>query len=131
MFARRPTVDGLDFRRTPDALDVSSMDEVPSSSWFYRPAGGPLGAVTSVVNGPPVAPYLVLRRFPESRRSGLVIIDARGLRYELGRYSKDRPFMRTTAAVVGSHLMRAMGYRTAEVSIIALAESELRLEVID
>ena len=130
-FSRRPTIDGLDLRRTPDALDVNAIDEVPTSSWFVHPAGGPLGAIRNVVNGPPEPPYLVLRRRPESGRSGLVIIDARGLRYELGRDPPDRPFLRTTAAVVASHLMRAMGYRTPEVSILALAESELRLEVID
>jgi hypothetical protein len=87
--------------------------------------------VVNVVNGPPKAPFLVLGRRPESGRSGIVVIDARGLRYELGRDSPDRPFIRTTAAVIASHLMRAMGYRTPEVSIISLAESDLRLEIVD
>lgn len=130
-FARRPVVDGMDLGRTPDARDVNALDEVPTSSWFVHPAGGPLGAVTNVVNGPPVPPLLVLRRHPESGRSGLVVIDARGLRFELGRDPADRPWLRTTAAVVGAHLMRAIGYRTPEVSILALSEADLRLEVVD
>lgn len=129
-FGRRPAVEGMIFQRTPDALDVNALDEVPTSSWFVHPAGGPLGAVTNVVNGPPVAPLLVLSRMPESGRNGLVVIDARGLRYELGRDPVDRPWLRTTAAIVASHLMRALGYRTPEVSAVSLVEADLRVEAV-
>ena len=128
VFGRRPPVEAMDLSRTPDALDVGAFDDVPTSSWFVLPAGGPLGAVTNVVNGPPEPPLLVLRRRPESGCSGLVVIDARGLRYELGADPVDRPFQRTTAAVVASHLVRAIGYRAPEVSIMALSEGDLRVE---
>jgi hypothetical protein len=130
-FGRRPIVDALDRDRAPDALDVNALDEAPPSSWLSLPAGGPLGAVREVVNGPPQAPFLVLSRRPESGRSGIVVIDARGLRYELGRDPVDKKGVRTAAAAIATRLLRALGYRTPEVSIMALDPKDLRLESID
>jgi hypothetical protein len=128
---RRTIVEGLDPRRTPRALDVNAFDDVPRSSWFTEPAGGALGAVTNQESGPPEAPLRVMPRHPESGRSGLVVLDARGIRYEIGRDPKDRPVMRTAAAAIASNLVRAVGYRVPEVDVVAIRESELVVASVD
>ncbi len=121
----RSFVAALDPRRVPRAGDVNALDEVPRSSWFGEPAGGPLGAVTGSLSGPPVPPLTLLARLPESGRNGVVVIDSRGLRYELGRDTADRAFLRTSAAVVGARLVRELGYRRPEVCIVVLRAADL------
>ncbi|MBW2528717.1 MAG: hypothetical protein JRI23_31370 [Deltaproteobacteria bacterium] len=116
VYVRRALVKGLDPNRIPEARDVNSLDEVPRSSWYRGVAdtGQPLAGYRR--DGPPVAPF----RWPSIRTEtalpdAMVIIDARGLRYELEGDLQDRPEMRTAAAAIASRLLWSLGYWTPEV----------------
>ncbi len=120
-FVRRPALDVLAPGRIPRAGDVSSLDEVPTSSWFR----GDVPAADA--DGPPVPPLRVLgaERTPCGDTVGLPVLDARGKRYELRRDSADRPRMRTAAAAIGSRLARAVGYRTPAVHLLDVSPDDL------
>lgn len=117
VYVRRAIVDNLDPRRSPPALDVNSLDEVPESSWFrgVEDANRPL--LGYVRDGPPQPPFTLLDEEatqPDASR----IRDARGLTYELLHDPEDRDGMRTAAAAITSRLVYALGYRTPEVHVI-------------
>ena len=68
---------------------------------------------------PPHAPRALARE--GGRNAASSSSTARGLRYELGRDTADRPFLRTSAARGRERvLVRALGYRALEVSIVGL-----------
>ncbi len=125
VYVRRELVNGLDPRRVPHALDVNAIDEVPRSSWFQRPRDEHAPLRDYRRDGPPRPP---IRFLDDPASSGtpeaVVISDARGLRYELQPDLKDRPKMRTAAAVIASRLLHAIGYRTPEVYILTLNTGE-------
>ncbi len=123
VYVRRELTNGLDPRRIPEALDVSSMDDVPHSSWFR----GSLKTATMfddyAKDGPPRPPFQLLDEEAASETPGAIALrDARGLRYELLHDPEGREGMRTTGAAVASRLVHALGYRTAEVHVITSHE---------
>ena len=109
VYVRRPIVEALDPRRTPDALDVNALDEVPRSNWYWP--GNAVGR--DGPGSPPEPPFRVLSGLPESTGDGLSVVDAKGVRFELRRDPKDRPEMRSAAAVVTSRLLGQMGWFVA------------------
>lgn len=124
VYVRRELTNGLDPRRTPEALDVSSIDEVPSSSW-YRGAPNGNGRLLEGYeqDGPPRPPFELSNDAPASETPGATVItDARGLRYELLHDPEGREGMRTAAAAIASRLVYALGYRTPEVHVITSHE---------
>jgi len=125
VYVRRELVGGLDLRRTPRALDVNSLDEVPHSSWFHPPTDSHHPLSDYDRDGPPRPPFT---RSDEAASSGMedvqVIVDARGLTYELQADVPGHPGMRTGAAAIASRLVHALGYRTAEVHIIRSREGK-------
>jgi hypothetical protein len=113
LYLRRPVVDALDPTRFPRALDANSMDEVPSSSWFWPLSLDSTKFFTEyAVDGPPVPPSSV---------KGKELTDSRGKKYQLGPDPKDAPATTTAAAVIASRLLRAAGYRTPEVWLVSQA----------
>src|SRR5687767_2826679 len=116
---RREVVKSLDPRRAPDALDASSVDEVPRSSW-YRGAPDPRRPLEGYRrDGPPEPPYTLTGEPPASGTSGaLAMVDARGLAYEVLPDVRGRPAMRTGAGAVASRIFHMIGYRTAETYVV-------------
>jgi hypothetical protein len=117
VYVRRELTKGLDPRRSPPALDVSSHDEVPTSSWFeQREAETALDDYLS--DGPPEPPLSVEDEEPSSESEDVeVVVDARGKRYELLREVPERDGMRSGALVIASRLLHALGYRVAEAHV--------------
>jgi hypothetical protein len=118
-YVARELVNGMDPRRYVDALDVNSLDEVPLSSWYQPPINPLRPLVDYRKDGPPRAPFRLTTEEPTSGTPDAeVIIDARGLYYELQPDMKERLGMRTAAAAISSRLLHAIGYRTPEIHII-------------
>lgn len=110
VYLRRPLVDALNAERFPYAKDVNALDEVPRSSWFSPVALEPQAFVREyAAEGPPVPPL----RF-EQREEGWITIDSQGKTYALGGDVDSLPATTTAALVIGSRLVRALGYRTPE-----------------
>lgn len=116
-YLRRPLVNALDPARVPSAGDVSSVDEVPRSSWF----GPSIAEIASDAIDLPSVPFHVLSAPASAREGALRVVDARGRFFELWRDPKDRPEMSTGAAVVASRIVRALGYRAPGVWALDLA----------
>ena len=116
-YVRRPIVLAMDPEVPVEAGDVNALDEVPRSSWFDPPDARP--------DGPPVLPLLPISA-AVSGQPGLAVTDARGLRYELRRDTKERPELVSASAAVSSRLLAAVGYRTAEVHVITVAPGDLK-----
>ncbi len=125
VYVRRELVGGLDPRRSPMALDVNSLDEVAKSSWYCPPRDAHHPVADYSRDGPPRPPFTVS---DEASTSGMddaqVIVDARGLSFELQADVPGHPGMRTGAAAIASRLFHALGYRTAEVHIIRSPEGQ-------
>jgi hypothetical protein len=123
-YLHRPLVEALDPERVPDAKDVNALDEVPRSSWFRPPAAGPASEPSELVtHGAPVPPLTVTEH--DLSDDALPVRDARGVAYLLVRDPPDRPEMATGAAVVASRLLRALGWITAETSLVEVARKDV------
>ncbi len=120
VYLRRVLVDTLDPRRYPEAGDVNSMDEVPRSSWFMPN----IGSVPLTLEGEPVRSFTILPISPSAGDGGIVVADARGIRYELRRDPVDRPEMTTSAEFIASRLVRAFGLLAPEVWILDVAPTD-------
>lgn len=119
VYVRRELVSGLDPRDYPEALDVNSFDEVPTSSWFRNMVDQPHPLVGYGRDGPPQPPWTLTGEPPESGTpEATSIIDKRGLSYELQEDLPQREGMRTGATAIASRLLHALGYRTPEVHIV-------------
>jgi hypothetical protein len=116
-YVRRPIVLAMDPETPTEAGDVNALDEVPRSSWFDPPDARP--------DGPPVLPLTPLGP-AESGQPGLSVTDARGLRYELRRDTKERPELVTASAAVASRLLAALGYRTPEINVITVGRDDIK-----
>ena len=118
VYIRREIVEGLEPRRFPDALDVSSFDDVPTSSWYRQQSDHqPLSDYRR--DGPPRPPFRASDEPPSSGAADAYrIVDARGLSYELQPDLDGRPGMRTAAAAIASRLVHALGYLTPEVYVL-------------
>ena len=116
-YVRRPIVLAMDPETPVEAGDVNALDEVPRSSWFNPPDARP--------DGPPVLPLTPLGT-AESGQPGLAVTDARGLRYELRRDSRERPELVSASAAVASRLLGALGYRTPEVHVVTVAPNDIK-----
>jgi hypothetical protein len=116
---RREVTKNLDPRRPPDALDASSIDEVPPSSW-YRGAPYPKNPLRGYRrDGPPEPPFTMSADAPVSgTRGAMAMVDARGLAYEIVPDVRGRGGMRSSADAIASRLVYMLGYRTAEVYVI-------------
>ncbi|MBI4957515.1 MAG: hypothetical protein HY908_36245 [Myxococcales bacterium] len=115
VYVGRALVRALDPRRTPDAADVGSLDEVVASSWYAPPgrAAEPLAGCTP--DGPPEEPLVPTGRPVASDTPRAVAVrDRRGLDYELLLDAPHHPAVRSAAAVTASRLFCALGYRSAE-----------------
>ena len=132
VYLRRPLFDALSPVDPPDAGDVSSLDEVPASSWYAPPRQLAEILEDHEVSpaGPPVPPLVLLDEPPSSGSAGtrLAVLDGRGVRYELARDTARRPELLTGAAAVASRALRGLGYRTPDVFVLDLAPADIGLD---
>lgn len=132
VYLRRPLFDALSPVDPPDAADVNALDEVPASSWYRPPRqlAEILADPEVPLGGPPEPPFALVDDPPSLGSAGtrIAIVDRRGARYELARDTERRPELITGAAVVGSRLLRGLGYRTPDVFLLDLAPADVGLE---
>ena len=127
-YIRRALISSLDPQRTPEALDVNALDEVPASSWFVPGRHPTLDGYK--IDGPPEPPFHDV----EAPVGGLkniarFIVDARGLTYELVPDEKYRSGLRPAAGAIASRIVYALGYYVAESYPITVGNRERVLAV--
>ncbi|EYF00162.1 hypothetical protein [Chondromyces apiculatus] len=144
LHVRHVLIDGLEFKRKPEAGDINAFDEVPSSSWF-RPKGDlpppdppPVPPLTLLqpdqagTSWPPYTPGSYAGQTGFSRRmtsmEGTVVaaLDANGVRYVLRRDPREHPGLRTSAEATAAHLVRALGYFSPSVTLMDLRAVDFR-----
>lgn len=118
VYLRKPVLDALEARRVPDPGDVNALDEVPASSWFDPHPVDVVGMMRGPASdGAPVPPLVPLEAGTVAGASGIAVVDARGLRYELRVDPRDRAGSRTAAEAIGARLAWAVGYHVPGVVI--------------
>lgn len=113
------------------ALDVNALDEVVESSWWNPPRDPdrPLAGYRQA--GPPEAPMVLEIGPSPSKRPGVVRVkDARGIRYTVIPDPRDRPGLHSSAGVVASRLLFAMGWRVPEAYAIRQENGEPALAMV-
>jgi hypothetical protein len=118
-YVRQGLTDALDPADAELALDVNALDEVVLSSWWDPPedAARPLARYRKA--GPPEAPLALETGPTPSKRPGAVLVkDARGIRYAVIPDPEDRPGLHSSAGVVASRLLHALGWRVPEAHAI-------------
>ncbi|MGZ3420140.1 MAG: hypothetical protein ACXVEE_19860 [Polyangiales bacterium] len=113
IYLRRPLFDVVHPTDFPTGGDVNAMDEVPPSTWF-----DPQSAEAEAT--PPQLPLTAIDDTPVTRADALVVQDARGQRYELLGDPPEQAGLRTGAAVLGGHLLRALGYHVPMAFIVRI-----------
>ena len=130
----RPMDRFLAVRSWGRSVNVNAWDEVPDSSWFVnrnhrRPLsltalrrGGARSAGPSLL-----APWRV--RWAASTRAGLRIAmtDERGANYELSFDAPGHPRLATTAELVSTLLLHALGYHVPVRHLVLFMPNQLRL----
>ncbi len=121
-YVRRPLVDALDASRIQRAQDVNAWDEVPLSSWWQGSIGDANALDTAYAgDGPPVPPLRIVR----STQSFADVEDDNGHSYRLAPDPADKPHTASAAAVIGSRLLFALGYRTPQVWVVPANAGEV------
>jgi len=128
---RRPIQRPMEVIPHRRAKGISSIDEVPDSTWFTN--RGPLtpdqvrtGPVT--VDSPELHfPWTVKSNKYGGATAGFIITDARGIKYQLKLDDPNFPEVMTGADVVSARLMWAVGYNVPEDSIVYFRKQDLRL----
>lgn len=128
---RRPIQRPMEVIPRRRAKGISSIDEVPDSTWFTN--RGPL-TPEQVRTGPLTVESPELH-FPWTVKSnkfggasvGFIVTDARGIKYQLKLDDSQFPEIATGADVVSARLMWALGYNVPEDSIVYFRKEDLHL----
>ena len=114
-----------------DSLGISTLGEVPDSSWFTnRDTSAFSIAVVKKggrVHGAPQPPYTVVAAKTEGVSTGFRIRDARGLLYFVKADPPSNPEMATAADVLGALFLYAAGYNVPENYLLVGRREEFRL----
>lgn len=118
LYLRFALIDGMDPRYAPPAGDVNALDEVVASSWYW-PDGQMDGTSYPGLSrtGAPVFPLRFVAEEPSEALRGAWMLDARGKRFLVRADPSRLKGAPSTAAVVGSRLVRRLGYLTPEVYV--------------
>jgi hypothetical protein len=116
------------------ALGVNSIDEVPDSAWFTnRITARPLSA-DEIRRGPVVdegperfKPWTVHSTKSGGASAGLIVTDARGVKFMLKFDMPDHPELESGAHIVVSRLLWASGYNVPEDQIVTFRTTDLVL----
>src|SRR6202451_3754939 len=114
-----------------DSLGVSTLGEVPDSSWFTNRDTSSL-SIDAIkkggrVHGAPQPPYTVVAAKTEGVSIGFRIRDARGLLYFVKGDPPSNLEMATAADVMGALFCYAAGYNVPENYILVGRTDEFRL----
>ena len=102
------------------AANVSTVDEVPDSSWFTNRAGTPGWSGTDMASGPdtgtgPAAgPWTIIAAKTEGVTPGLTIRDPTGTIYFIKFDPPSNPEMASGAEVISTKFFHAFGYNVPE-----------------
>jgi hypothetical protein len=118
----------------PRAQNISTIDEVPDSSWFTNRilakqvslAEAARGATTG--SGPAPGKWTVIRAKTEGAAPGFTIRDSSGATWFLAFDPKSNPEGSTGAAVVASRIFWTLGYYQAEYYISELRREQLAVD---
>jgi hypothetical protein len=129
-----PLVGALALRRTPRAINVNALDEVPDSSWFTNRLDALVDDPHAFARGPcidepPLAaagPWTVIGGKPNGANPGFMVRHASGKKYlfKLDGVSGERP---SAADVIGSRIYYAAGYNAPCNEIVYLDPATLTL----
>ncbi len=128
---RHRVIHTLEVRRPRRAMGVNSLDEVPDSTWFTNrigltPEQVRTGPVT-VENPELHTPWTIQSTKYGGASSGFIIVDARGIKYQLKFDDKDLPEVQTGAEVVVDRLLWACGYNVPADEVFYIKPSDLVL----
>jgi hypothetical protein len=114
------------------ARGVNAVDDVPDSTWFTNRIGIRELSPDEIARGPeqgegPEAhkPWTIVSNKPAGTQFGLIIRDARGVKYGLSFDVNGWPEMKTGAAIVVNRLVWAFGYNVPDDRIVYLRPEEL------
>ncbi len=128
-YLRQSVSAALDPSLPGKALDVNALDEVVDSSWWSkRDTNNMLDGYRTI--GPPAMPLTTLTDAPVSHRPGARRVrDKNGAFWEVLPDPADRQGLYSTAGVVASRLLFALGYRVPESYPVELAGKRWGLAV--
>jgi hypothetical protein len=115
------------------ALNTNTLGEVPNSSWFTNRIGPHPMTVEQVVRGPnrnegPAAPPWVITGSPPAGITPKFFIrDSRGDTYVIKLDPPHMPELPSTAEMISTKILHALGYNVPENFLIHLQRSDLRL----
>jgi hypothetical protein len=125
-----------------EAQNVNALDEVPDSTWFvnrrrdpaspddqplwthYLPEVVERGAVP---DDGPILPLTVLKEKSDGSSNGLVVMDARGVKYALKFDPPGYPGLTTSVEVVATRLAWAAGWYTPADTLVDFKREDLIL----
>ncbi len=120
--------------RPKEADNVDAFDNVPNSSWFTNRNGRRRASLEEIrrgpnrTEGPAEGGWTVVRGKTQGVTPGFTIKDPRGDRYIIKFDPKDNPEMSTSAEVISSKLFYAMGYNTAENTLVDFNAERLKVD---
>jgi len=114
------------------ARDVNALDEVPCSTWFCaRNHLRPLSPAEVAAGAPTVAPRLplkVVKGKEGGATEGFQVVDAAGRKFMLKFTMPGRIGLNAGSEVIGEQVFHAAGYNVPGVTLLDLAEGDLRLD---
>jgi hypothetical protein len=131
---------GMDY--SVEAKNTNALDEVPDSTWFTNRRRDPNSPndqprwlelpPDAVERGAadgdaPEPPFVVLNEKTEGSSQGLVVTDARGVKYMLKLDPSEYPGLETSIEVVATRLAWAAGWNVPADTLIELPPSDLTL----
>jgi len=132
-FFRRLT-NKMEVRADAHAANVNSLDEVPDSTWFTNRIGVRDMTVDEVRRGPNTddgpdrsGPWEITGTKVGGSSVGLLMKDARGIKYILKFDQKGIPDMETAADVIVQRIFYAAGFNVPEDSIVFFPRDQLVL----
>jgi hypothetical protein len=132
-FGRRVTR-ALEVPRPRRALGVSSIDEVPDSTWFTNRIGVRALTADEIRTGPVTLespelhfPWTILSLNRGSGDHSFLVLDARGVKYLIKFDEPEMPELFTGTDVVVNRLLWAAGYNVAEDQVTYLRREDLTI----
>jgi hypothetical protein len=138
----RPTDRFLDMDYLKEAENVNALDEVPDSSWFTNRRRDPASPDDQprwvhlapedverggLVDDGPVMPLTVIEEKTAGSSMGLVVLDARGIKYQLKLDPPGYPGLVTSIEVIATRLAWAAGWNVGSNTLIEFRPEDLQL----
>jgi hypothetical protein len=125
----------MEMRAPQRAANVSSLDEVPDSTWFTNRIGVRDLTPAEIAVGPnrtgspqDQLPFTIQSSKVGGIATGFIVTDRRGIKYVLKFEEKGIPELETAANVVVQRLLWAVGYNVPEDYIIQLRADQLLID---